>query len=329
MDARIDLSVIILNWNTCALLEQSLLSLRRYQGEISVEVIVVDNASGDNSREMVTEKFPEVRLHVNPTNLGFGEGNNNGAKIATGRYLLFLNSDTVVEEGALGRIVAFGDANPTVGIMGPKLLNEDGSLQYSCRRYPNLLTGFFRNTPLGRLLPANRFAADYLMKEFDHAEPRDVDWVSGAALVLRRELYEEIGAFDEEFFMFCEDVDLCWRGNHKRLPARLHSPCEVVIPTKVTVFSIGNEEEKPVGTWRVTYLPEAVIYHYIGKSTDQAPTRMTYEFHRSQYLFYRKHYRVFTPLWVRPIIPLGIALRAIGQMTRYRINYYRRKYLRH
>ncbi len=329
MDSPVDISVIILNWNTRVLLEQSLRSLQRPQPDITLEVIVVDNASGDGSREMVAEKFPDVILHVNPYNMGFGEGNNNGAKLAKGRYLLFLNSDTVVEEGTLTRVVEFGDANPTVGIMGPKLLNEDGSLQYSCRRYPNLLTGFFRNTPLGRLLPTNRFASDYLMKEYDHEMPRDVDWVSGAALVLRRELYDQIGAFDEAFFMYCEDVDLCWRGNHAPLPVGLRNLCEVVVPSNVNVFSIGSEDEKPVGTWRVTYLPQAVIYHYIGKSTDQAPTRMTYEFHRSQHLFYKKHYRAFTPLWVRPIIPLGIALRATGQMVRYRINYYRRKYLNH
>ncbi len=325
----LDLSVIILNWNTCALLEQSLHSLRRPQEGITFEVLVVDNASSDNSREMVREKFPEMRLHTNPRNIGFGSGNNTGAKIAHGRYLLFLNSDTVVEENALAKMVHYGDENPNIGILGPKLLNEDGSLQYSCRRYPNLLTGVFRNTPLGKLFPSNRFAADYLMQEYDHETPRDVDWVSGAALCLRRTLYEEIGAFDDDYFMYCEDVDLCWRANHTPLPPALCLPSSEEPTPPISVFSIGQEDEKPENTWRVTYIPESRIFHYIGKSSDQAPTRMTYEFHRSQHLYYKKHYRALTPLWVRPLIPCGIWARALGQMARYRINYYRRKLLRH
>jgi len=326
----LDLSVIILNWNTRDLLAQSLRSLQRPQEGITFEVIVVDNASSDGSRDMLRADFPQIILHANPNNIGFGAGNNTGVPIAGGRYILFLNSDTVVEENALANIVQFGDANPDIGILGAKLLNEDGSLQYSCRRYPNLLTGFFRNTPLGKLLPQNRFASDYLMKSYDHETPRDVDWVSGAALMMRRTLYEQIGAFDDDYFMYCEDVDLCWRANHAPLPENLRKEADgSAIAKRISVFNVGQEEYKLPGTWRVAYFPDARIFHYIGKSSDKAPTRMTYEFHRSQYLFYKKHYRSFTPLLIRPLIPLGIALRAVGTMARYRINYYRRKYLKH
>ena len=288
-----DISVIILNWNTRQLLQESLQSLLDPPPEINVQIIVADNNSDDGSPEMVQALFPNVTLVANPGNIGFGAGNNRAVPFATGRYVLFLNSDTRVMEGALQTLVAYADANPDIGILGPKLLNADGSLQYSCRRYPNLATGFFRNTPLGRLFPHNRFASDYLMQDWDHASPHDVDWVSGAALMMRRELLDQIGAFDEAYYMYCEDVDLCWRANH--------------------------------ADWRVTYLPDAVIYHYIGKSSDQVPTRMTYEFHRSQYLFYKKHYAARTPLLVRPIILPGIILRAIGQITRYRLRYWRRK----
>ncbi|MCS6777470.1 MAG: glycosyltransferase family 2 protein [Chloroherpetonaceae bacterium] len=288
-----DLSVIILNWNTCALLEKCLHSLECPQPGIVFEVLVVDNASEDGSREMVRDLFPHVRLKVNPTNIGFGAGNNSGISGTAGRYILFLNSDTVVLEGSLSRLVQYADSRPEVGIVGPKLLNEDGSLQYSCRRYPSLGAGFFRNTPLGRLFPHNRYAADYLMQDWDHSEPRDVDWVSGAALMIRRRLVEQIGAFDEDFFMYCEDVDLCWRANHAPHP------------------------DLPGQNWRVAYYPGAVIYHFIGKSSDQVPTRMTYEFHRSQYLFYKKHYAASMFPLLRPLIPVGIAARAVGQLVRY------------
>jgi GT2 family glycosyltransferase len=292
----VDLSVIILNWNTQDLLEKCLRSLECPQPGLDFEVIVVDNASEDRSRDVVRDLFPGVHLLCNPINIGFGAGNNKALPQATGRYVLFLNSDTVVLEGALAALVGYADSNPDIGIVGPKLLNADGSLQYSCRRYPNLGTGFFRNTPLGRLFPKNRFNTDYLMTDWDHATPRDVEWVSGAALMMRRNLLDQIGSFDEEFYMYCEDVDLCWRVNH-------------------TPLGEGK-------TWRVAYFPNSVIYHLIGQSSDKVPTRMTYEFHRSQYLFYKKHYRANTPWLVRPLIPIGIGLRASGQMIRYRLRYW-------
>ena len=198
--------------------------------------------------------------------------------------------------------------NPDIGILGPKLLNADGTLQYSCRRYPNLATGFFRNTPLGRLFPKNRFTADYLMQDWDHATPRDVDWVSGAALMIRRSLLDQIGGFDEDYYMYCEDVDLCWRANHAPCSISTYDKSDLQI-ARIRSASSNTAPIEPL-TWRVTYLPDAVIYHYIGKSSDMVPTRMTYEFHRSQYLFYKKHYVTHTPLLLRPIILPGIVLRA-------------------
>lgn len=314
-----DLSVVILNWNTRKLLEQCLKSLACPQPGLEMEILVVDNASGDTSRQMVQTQFPQVRLLVNDHNLGFGAGNNTALPHATGRYILFLNTDTIVMEGALAAMVRFADSQPDIGILGPKLLNGDGSLQYSCRRYPNLGTGFFRNTPLGRLFPKNRFAIDYLYQDWDHATPRDVDWVSGAALMIRRTLLDQIGGFDETFFMYCEDVDLCWRAQHAALPCLMPGCAEDQKDAESCDCACQSKD------WRVTYFPEAVIYHLIGKSSDQVPTRMTYEFHRSQYLFYKKHYAASMALPLRPLIPVGIALRAVGQMTRYRVNYIRRR----
>ena len=294
-----DLSVIILNWNARNYLEKSLASLVCVPQYLDMEVFLVDNDSEDDSVGMVREKFPTVTVIANRENRGFGAGNNLAVPQTSGRYVLFLNPDTVVTDGALAGLVAFADANPDIGVLGPKLLNGDSSLQYSCRRFPNLATGFFRNTPLGRLLPKNKFASDYLMKEFDHLAPIDVDWVSGAALLMRRELIDQIGAFDEDFFMYCEDVDVCWRAGK----------------------AVGPNGKN----WRVTYFPDSVIYHLIGKSSDLVPTRMTYEFHRSQYLFYKKHYAASTPLPLRPLIPVGIGLRAVGQLFRYRLLYWKKR----
>lgn len=314
VDPSIDLSIIILNWNTRDLLEKCLRSLECPQQGVAVEVIVVDNASEDDSREMVAREFPQFRLIFNKKNLGFGAGNNVAIPQSKGRYVMFLNSDTVVMSGALSALVRYGDEHPDIGVLGPKLLNGDGSLQYSCRRFPNLAAGFFRNTPLGRLFPNNRFASDYLMQDWDHATPRDVDWVSGAALMVRREVLDVIGGFDEDYYMYCEDVDLCRRAGNVPLPASTSAGMEP-----------GQTAASGERTWRVVYFPDAQIYHLIGKSSDKAPTRMTYEFHRSQYLFYKKHYRRTTPLLLRPLIPLGIALRAVGTMTRYRVRYMQRR----
>jgi GT2 family glycosyltransferase len=312
----VDLSVVILNWNTRALLEKCLGSLTCPPRSIDCEIVVVDNASEDRSRQMVEERFPSVRVISNRSNVGFGAGNNVAIPETSGRYILFLNSDTVVTEGALEAMVRYADAHPTIGILGPKLLNADGSLQYSCRRYPNLGTGLFRNTPLGRLFPHNRYNTDYLYSDWDHSEPRDVEWLSGAALMARRALLDRIGGFDDDFFMFCEDVDLCWRANFEPLPPGASDPDH----------SEDEDEQAAKRTnWRVTYFPGAVIYHLIGRSTDKVPTRMTYEFHRSQYIFYAKHFRAGTPILVRPLIPAGIALRALGQLARHRSQYWIRR----
>ncbi len=291
-----DLSIIVLNWNTADETRACLESIFGQAHEHAIEVIVADNASSDNSREVVTAEFPRATLMAHSTNLGFCAGNNRAIPATAGRYILFLNSDTVVANGALDRLIDFADANMDAGIIGPKLLNLDGSLQYSCRRFPNLGAGFFRNTPLGRLLPKNRFTSDYLMSDWDHASVRDVDWVSGAALMIRRDALEKLQGFDEEFYMYCEDVDLCYRAHQEG--------------------------------WRVVYFPDAVIYHIIGRASNKVPTRMTYLFHRSMYRFYRKHYAATTPLYVKPIIVPGLALRASGQLIRYRWRNILRRYRR-
>ena len=278
------LSVTICSWNTQEDLRACLLSLEGVsQGVVGgVETIVCDNNSEDGSPEMVAREFPWVRLLAQKTNLGFTGGQNLMIVARRAPHVLLLNSDTVVHPGALEGLLAYLEEHPEAGILGPKLLNPDGSLQLSCRRFPNPLAALFRNTPLGRLFPNNRFTRDYLMADFAHDRPSEVDWVSGAAMLARKELVDRIGGLDPEFFMFCEDTDWCWRAGK--------------------------------AGYKVVYLPSSTITHAIGRSTDKVPNRMIGRFHRSMWRFYRKNMlpEIAPPL--RPLALLGagaaLALRA-------------------
>jgi len=287
-----DLSVCICSWNTREDLRACLASIQEVRGECALELIVVDNASEDQTAEMVEQNFPWVRLFKMDLNLGFGKGHNIAFSKAQGNLLMPLNSDTLVHPGALEEIVSFMRQNPDVGILGPQLLNPDGSLQYSCRRFPTPMAALFRNTPLGKLFPNTKFVRDYLMQSWKHDEVRDVDWVSGAAICIRRELYEKIGGFDEQFFMYMEDVDLCLRAHQ--------------------------------AGFRVVYDPNAVITHAIGRSTDRMPVKMIRQFHKSMLLFYKKHYlpkvaAPLKPIWIA-IVGALIYLRMITLTTKSRMD---------
>ncbi len=254
-----DLSVVVINLNGKALLRDCLESLRNAAPRHRLEIIVVDNGSTDGSPALVREEFPEAVLIENTQNLGFTRANNQGIECSTGRYVMLLNNDTRVLPGAFSEAIAYLDENRGAGVAGLKLLNEDGSLQLSCRRFPSFSQALFnRYSLLTRLFPNNRFSREYLMTDIQHDEIHDVDWVSGACLVIRRELLDEIGPLDERFFMYSEDVDYCYRA-----------------------WQAG---------WRVVYLPFARVYHLIGQDTRKVKFRLTYERHRSMYMFYKKHY---------------------------------------
>ena len=272
-----DLSACIVSWNVAADLRTCLQSLGEQGHGVRVEVLVVDNASSDGTPAMVEAQFPTARLIANTTNRGFAAGTNQALAQGTGRYLLLLNPDTVCPPGALATLVGFADAHPRAGLVGPKLLNPDGTLQPSCRRFPTLGAAVFRHTMLGRLFPRARAAAAYVMSDFDHAGVREVDWVSGACLLVRREVYEQLGPLDEGFFWGSEDVDYCWRAHR--------------------------------AGWEVLYTPEPTITHAIGRSSSQAVARTIVRFHRSMYRLYAKHYARH-PLQL-PLIALGIGARCV------------------
>ncbi len=206
----VELSVVIVSYRTPDYLRQCLESLARDEPRRPREVLVVDNDSGDESPE-VARSFPGVRLIETGDNLGFAGGVNRGLAEATGRFMVILNPDVEVAPGDLDDLADYLDEHPAVGIAAPKLLNSDGTLQYSCRRDFTLSTIILRRTPLGRIFPNAAPLRRHLMMDYDHASPRAVDWVVGAAMMVRREALEDVGPMDERYFLYFEDVDWCTR----------------------------------------------------------------------------------------------------------------------
>ena len=249
------LSIIIVNWNTRDLLAACLESVHQDVETLagwSVETFVVDNASSDGSPQMVRERFPWVRLIENEENLGFAAANNQALRQARGRYALLLNSDTEVQPGALAALVEFMAAHPQAGAVGARLLNADGSLQPSC--HPMLTPGreFWRLIFLDRLWPR----ATYPLGRWDLATPRQVEVIKGACLLLRREALAQVGLLDEAYFMYTEEVDLCYR-----------------------LAEAG---------WELWWLPSARVIHREAQSTRQAAAKMYVQLYRSKVHFYRK-----------------------------------------
>ena len=254
-----ELSIVILNWNVAGLLAACLRSLPAACGEWwpRTEVIVVDNASTDNSVDLVRSDFPEARLLALPENQGFTRGNNAGIRAATGRYLLLLNPDTLPQPGSIAALCDYMESHPEAGIAGPRLLNPDGTLQPSRRRFPTLATALIESTPLQAFFSDAPVLRRFYMQDQPDDQEQYVDWVSGAALMCRRATLDQVGPFDPGFFMFSEEVDLCKRA-------------------------------KEAG-WQVAYVPPSSITHYGGGSTDQAVPSRHIHFNTSKARYFRVH----------------------------------------
>jgi GT2 family glycosyltransferase len=253
----IDLSVVILSWNVRDLLRQCLLSVSSGGRPAATEIIVVDNASTDDSVEMVRAEFPDVRLIVNTTNRGYTGGNNDGIAAAAGRNVMILNPDTQVVGDALSTLVAYADVHPDVGVLGPQLLNSDGSVQSSRRRFPTLMTAFFESTWLQSIAPRGVLQRYYMQDQPDD-KTQEVDWVTGACLLVRHEVIQQVGALDEGFFMYSEEMDWCRRI-------------------------------KQAG-WKVVYLPQVQVVHHMGQSSDQVVAQRHIYFQASKVRYFRKHH---------------------------------------
>lgn len=205
------LSIIIVNYKSRGLLKQCLRGIYDAKLGMPFEVLVVENCAGDGCETMVQEYFPEVRVILAKHNNGFGAGNNLGFAAAKGNYYLVLTPDVAVFPGTVESLVRYLDEHPTVGIVAPRLINPDGSTQISAYRFPSFLMAVFRRTPFGKLPIGRRLLKKYLMSEWDHRDTRAVGWVLGAVFMTRREVMTTLQGFDEKFFLYVEDTDLCRR----------------------------------------------------------------------------------------------------------------------
>lgn len=254
----IDVTVSIVNTNNRQLLEQCLLSLEQTTQGLSMEVIVIDNASTDGSVEMIRTRFPHVEVIVNPERYGYSRCHNQALRHSQGSYVCICNEDLLFYPGALQKMVAFMDQHPHVGAVGPLLIYEDGQVQPECaRRFPNLWTEFCEHAGLAKHFPRSKLLADAKMRYWDHRDTRPVDCLSGACMMVRRETLQDVGLMDERFFMYCEDVD--WPYRMKK-----HG-------------------------WEVCFLPEAKVLHYRDRTNRRLVGQMRIEVFRSQYLYFRKH----------------------------------------
>jgi GT2 family glycosyltransferase/lipopolysaccharide/colanic/teichoic acid biosynthesis glycosyltransferase len=204
-------SVIIVTYNSAGVIGACLDSLAAEAAAGALEVVVVDNASADGTPDLVRERYPWVTLHAGHENLGYSKGVNIGIRRARGRFLFILNPDTVVRRGAVQKLVDFMERTPDAGIVGPKLVFHDGSVQLSCRRFYTFRVLLLRRTPLGKMVRDARAVREHLMQDFDHATTQPVDWLIGAAMLVRREAVDSVGMMDERFFLYFEDVDWCYR----------------------------------------------------------------------------------------------------------------------
>jgi len=259
----VDLSVVIVSYNVASFLDQTLTtlqeSMRELQGE--VEVYVVDNASSDESVDMVKRKYPWVRLIESGSNLGFAGANNLALEKVTGRYVLLLNPDTVLQQDTLRTMVDFLDAHPETGAAGCKVINPDGSLQLACRRgFPTPGVAFFKMIGLSGLFPKSKTFGAYNLTYLDPDALTEVDAISGSFMMLRKEVLDRIGYLDDDFFMYGEDLDLCYRI-------------------------------KEAG-WKIHYVPATEIIHFKGESTKTVPTlKSVRDFYTAMHIFVGKHYR--------------------------------------
>ena len=262
-DARAGLSVIVVNWNTLAHLRNCLASLEEHLAPaLSCEVIVVDNSSDDGSPEMVAESFPWVRLVRNATNVGFGRANNQAMRLATGDWYLLLNSDTVLEDRSVAQLVARLRGRTDIGVAHCRLILEDGRVQHTARRFPSVSLSLIEDLGLYKLMSKRRAGETLLSGYWDHADERDVDWVSGAFMLMPRRVFEVTGGFDERLFLYGEDLEWCQR-----------------------IRDNG---------WRIRYFPEATIRHFSHASADMliGEERIAICLRRERDIFRERHGRL-------------------------------------
>ncbi|MBN1223797.1 MAG: glycosyltransferase family 2 protein [Candidatus Aminicenantes bacterium] len=256
-----DLAVIIINWNTKDLLRQCIDAVRTNTRRLSVQIIVVDNQSRDGSPEMVERDFPEVLLIKNKVNRGYGGAGNQGLEAARGKYALILNSDVKVNPHCLDGMFEFMESRPDIGASSCRLTFPDGTLQHSCRKFPSFKAYVLMLLGIRRLFPNMRPFREYLMLDWDHSEIRPVDQIMGSFLFLRSRAVEQVGGFDERFWMYFEEVDLCLR-----------------------IRKAG---------WAIVHYPYVSAVHFLSKSSEQwGEVKKIREYQKSLLKYFKKNGKV-------------------------------------
>jgi len=280
-----DISVSIVSFNTKDLLRDCIQSLLRSQSdhEATLEIIVADNGSSDGTHEMVREEFPDVKFIETGGNIGYGRANNAALAHATGRYYLILNSDTQVQPNALQTMMAYLDHHEEAGMVGARLVLNDGSTQASCATDPTLAAEFYEQFYLDKLFPKNRLIGRYRMTHWDYETVREVDQICGANFFIRSEAFKQIGGFDPAYFMYYEDIDFCIRLRRTG--------------------------------WKIVFLPDAVIHHVLGASSVkrwEIRALMVASYNESRYYYYHMHYGKSKAEQLKAIVLSGALLRLLA-----------------
>ncbi|MHC4593976.1 MAG: glycosyltransferase family 2 protein [Planctomycetota bacterium] len=281
----VDVSIIIVNWNTRELLQGCLRSIREQTRDINYEIIVVDNASTDGSVEIVKKNFPKVMLVENSSNLGFARASNIGIRSSKGRYICLINSDVIVLDDCIKNLMSFMDEHPGTGMAGPRILNPDRTLQPSCRHFPTIWNNLCQALTLNHLFPRTRFFSGPFMKYWAHDEVRKVEVVTGCFWMVRCEAVDEVGSLDKDFFIYGEDIDWC---------KRFHE-----------------------AGWDVIFYPKAEAIHVGAASSNNAPIRFYLEMQKADLKYWRKHHGKIGKAGYTAVILLRNALRMIARALQY------------
>ena len=267
-----DLSVVIVNYQTFELTKNTINSIFQYSYPFSLEIIVVDNASGDDSLSRLKDYFEDRVMFIDSSeNNGFAAGNNQALKIAKGKHVLLLNSDTIVLENTLENIYNYMEEHTDVGATGCRVVLENGDLDKACKRsFPNVKNSFFRLFHI----PTNSKDDNYNLDDLPDGEVYEIDCLTGAFMFVRKETLDEVGFLDETFFMYGEDIDLCFR-----------------------IKNAG---------WKIVYYGKSKIMHLKGASSKKQKSKLIYEFYRAMYIYYKKHHANESSFIVNIVVYIGI-----------------------